>query len=357
MQVKDTLHDFSPLDDYKKSMRSLEAIWCVLFVSFIAFLLTNTLSILEFNWIFWAFVVALFIGFWGVLFMLSMGKIATNWDDMDYNELIKRDVDFRARDGKKLFAYIYYRKNLEEQLGLNDREKFNKKPPKKLPTIIGFHGWGAHHREMDRYCLPTVFHKDCLYFTFDSVGQGQTPGDKNDFRQFDDCEEFIAQVRDLPIVDERNIIVVGMSMGAAKTAVTAYPNPDVKAVAMLSGPYDYIATLGNITFTQKFLFFLSRSNLNQPREKLIEYSGVSYFKREGIVLRGEKKPTPNKERVFLAANMDDPVVNWRSTKKAIDMLNLPPENYRIFEKGNHCFESGEYYLSVDLYRFLSNQLP
>ena len=89
---------------------------------------------------------------------------------------------------------------------------------------------------------------------------------------------------------------------------------------------------------------------------LKKYCGINYFKPEGITLLNQKLPTPNEDRVFLAANRYDRGVNWTQTAEAIEKLNLPPENYRIFNKGDHRFEGNEFFLAVDIFQFLDSSL-
>jgi dienelactone hydrolase len=211
---------------------------------------------------------------------------------------------------------------------------------------------------MDRYCLPTVLKQKWLYFSFDCVGQGQMIGigTKNDLRQFDDTAQFLHAIKSLPFVDKSRIGVVGMSMGAARAAVTAYPDPDIKVVVMLSGPYNFKLTMAKMTRFVRFLFWLGGNKFPKEDNLLEQYSGYNFFKRDGITLIGGSKPTPNSDRVFLAADEHDHTVNVANTYQAIEILGLSCENFHIFTRGDHCFEGNEYFLAVDLYEFLIHHL-
>ena len=70
-------------------------------------------------------------------------------------------------------------------------------------------------------------------------GQGQSPGNRNDFFQFEEeTKEFIACIKSLSYVDKTRIVVMGMSMGSNRSALAAYPNPEIKLLVLVSGPYD-----------------------------------------------------------------------------------------------------------------------
>ncbi|WP_371803171.1 alpha/beta hydrolase family protein [Candidatus Lokiarchaeum ossiferum] len=341
MTIENSLHDYFPKKIWKTLILRIKLVWILLDLALLCLLIFQS----KIQGFLLASIWTLFIGLnltsFFLLFHLSMGTLATNWDDMDYSDLIKRDFHFVNKDGLKNYAYIYHSKAIDLQKDLS---------PQK--TIIGLHGWGSHHREMDRYCLPIVLKENYVYFTYDARGQGQTPGNKSDFEQVEDAEDFIELVLKQPFVDKKNIVVVGMSLGAAKTAVVAYPHPDIKAVVMLSGPFDLVLTKKIMTVQEKIIFKLFGYSFAVPEEDLMKYSGTNYFKPEGIILRGDTEPTPNHKRVLLLANRNDPTVRVINTERAIEALNLPPENYHIYAHGRHCFEGNEYFVSLEIADFI-----
>ena len=69
-----------------------------------------------------------------------------------------------------------------------------------------------------------------------------------------------------------------------------------------------------------------------------------------------KKERYNQFFFYLNQDQMDGGVNWTQTAKAIEILNLPLENYRIFKKGDHRFEGNGYFLSVDILQFLDSSL-
>ena len=337
------LIDFYPKKMFNKQVLLVRLLFFLPFLVLILYLLNYYSTEPLYFWIgivLWVFCLIAYIGINAVL---ETGIIATNWDDMDYTSFRKINIPFNGIDGKPQAAYLY----IPDGVDINNS---------KTPAIIGFHGWNSHHREMDRYCLPTAFSEKYLYFTMDARGQGNTQGSKNDFDQFDDSIKFIDMVSKLPYVDNTRISVVGMSMGSARTAYAAYDHPYVRSCIMLSGPYDLYYTRHHLLFIQKVLFLLSGCRFPKTDELLKKYSGINKFKSEGVKLAYSNSPVPNEKRIFLAANKNDPVVTWKNTEFAIDKLKLPETNYRIFPKGNHCFDGNEYYLSVDIYRFLKKTL-
>jgi len=341
----DDLHDSNPKQKWDNSHYLRKIIWLIIYISILIFISIIPME----NWsqkaLLFILVITLGVLFYFILKKLENEFIPTIWDDIDYSRIIKKDFHFEPISDEKIYAYIYHHVGLKLE---NSQEKF--------PVIIGLHGLGASHREMDRYCLPFVKNRDVVYFTFDALGQGLSSGDKADFRQFDNVKKFIDKICTLPYVDKSSIGLIGMSFGAAKSSVAAYNHPYIKSLILLSGLYDLKKHFNSIPKFSQLILSSKLKKMNTDSLDLKKYSGINYFKPEGIVLINQTEPTPNEDRVFLAANRYDSGVNWTQTAKAIEKLNLPPKNYRIFKKGDHRFEGNGYFLSVDIFQFLDSSL-
>jgi dienelactone hydrolase len=341
----DSLNDFNPKKMWRNGLHLIQIVGIVVWIIVIVILLLNQpLSQRNLILIVICMVLLLIIGIGSNLY-LDLGKVPTNWDDFEYYGLVKRDFPFTPEDGQKVFSYCYFPEG--ENL---------KETTRKYPAIIGLHGLNSHHHEMDRYGVPLARQIGALYFTYDAYGHGKTPGNKGDFRQIKEAKNFIDLIKDLPYVDSKRIAVIGMSLGAAKTMVAAYPHPDVKVVVALSGPYDFLKTRNEMKLKDKIGYALFGIKLNQSDEVMKSYSALYYMKPEGIVLHGHTTPTPNNDRLFLAANLDDPLVSYENTKRAIEILQLAPSNYRLYKSGGHAFEGNEFDLAVLVYDFVKSRL-
>jgi len=341
------LHDSNPKNRWDNLHLLRKIFWLVIYISIVVIIF-----IIHFENLFLKVIIIIFIAILGwlsykILKKLENEYIYTLWDDVDYTGIIKQDFPFKSTKKTKLFAYFYHREEIKLNLNLSSR---------KYPVIIGFHGWGAQHREMDRYCLPLVKNRDVIYFTYDALGQGLSPGDQSDFTQFENARRFIDLVLEQPYIDKSRVGVVGMSFGAAKASVVAYNHPYIKSLVMLSGVYDLKKHFDTVHRIIRWILFRKLGKMNINLIDLEKYSGINYLKPEGVILFDQQIHTQNKERVFLAANKHDKGVNYSQTLAAIEKLNLPPENYRIFEKGDHRFEGNEFYLAVDIFQFLDRNL-
>jgi hypothetical protein len=344
------LHDYCPDANYRRNLKILTITWVLLIIMTVLFSVLFMLGSLSLGLqiVFWLLISLDLVVPALLLLAIYFLRIVRLWDNMDYDGLTKVDYLFTTSDGLKHCAYLYHREGVNIH---ND--------PKPRPTIIGIHGYMGYHRIMDRYCLPTVREardEEYLFFSFDVRGHGKTPGDRNDLRQFYDAKEFINQVKNDPLVDKKRICMAGMSLGGSKVAVLGYKDPEIKLLILLSSTLDFKMTKENMRKGTKIMFKLLGFPLEASEQKFQEVNAFNHFHPDGVVLQGHSEPTPNSNRVFMACNLDDPLVPPENTLKAIEVLKLPPENYRIFKKGKHIFESNEWLLSAALFNFIHTRL-
>ena len=171
-----------------------------------------------------------------------------------------------------------------------------------------------------------------------------------------DAETFINLVAGLPEVDVAHLGVIGVSMGAAKVALAAYPHQKVKLCIMLAGPFDLVLTKNRMTSLSHLVFRVTGCKLNGSDAELTTHSPMQHFRPEGIVLEGDTLPTPNQDRVFLMASKDDPMVSFENTLEAVRRLNLPPANYRVFARGGHNHDGNEWDIATMIAMAVTSRL-
>ncbi len=279
--------------------------------------------------------------------MTKFTTFATIWDNIDYTGLVKRDLFFTTSDNKRIQGYIYYL-NTINPLQQTDT------PIKQFPVVIGIHGYGSHHKVMDRYCLPSLLKLGYIYFTYDARGHGIN---KKGFVPYDpaayqELADFINEIKQLKFVDRSRIGIIAMSYGASKASVVAYPDPDVKLLIFLSGIFDILLNKQKAGIIEHIKLYLTGFRWTKDISYYKALSGIHLFNKQGIILHGHVSPTPNDQRVFLFANKDDPQAHIENTYDAIEKLALGTSNYRIFQKGGHHFKGNEYYLSIEIYDVL-----
>lgn len=294
------------------------------------------------NFIFLIALILLFVIIPPVLRMTEFTTFATMWDNMDYTGITKRDMIFVTSDKKTIKGYIYYKTGTD----LNSDEVF--------PAMIGAHGFGSHHKVMDRYVLPSLIKLGFIYFTYDARGHGvnKKVAPSYDPGSYQELADLINEVKNLSFVDKARIGVIAMSLGGAKASVVAYPNPDVKLMIFLSSIFDVLLTKQKAGFIDLLKVYLTGFRWPKEQEFYDKLSGIKVFKKEGITLTGQNSPTPNSKRVFIFSNKDDKQAHILNTINAVEKLGLPVENYRVFQKGGHHFKGNEYYLSTEIYDVL-----
>mgnify|MGYP006283269919 CR=1 FL=1 len=343
----ETIKDFHPYHRYKRNLRRVIVFWVSVFTVLLLFTIAADINPSWVKTMLLILLILILVASILVLELVNVMKMREIWNEMDYSGLKKRNIDFTTKDGIDYFAYLYTRKDVD----LEDN-------PRPRPTIIGIHGYAGHHRIMDRYCLPIIREDqehEYMYFTFDARGHGQTPGDMNDFKQYDDLEGFLDLVKNYPGVDKDRICVVAMSLGCTKAAVLCYPDPDIKLLVLLSGMYDIPTTMKHMGKLEK-IYFKSLEMYVKGKEEEADFHVINEFKPEGIILHGDEKPTPNERRIFLIANKDDRLVNYRNSLNAARRMNLPPKNYRIYDGGSHNHKGNEWLLGVAIYSFVTSKI-
>ncbi|MHA1820948.1 MAG: alpha/beta hydrolase family protein [Promethearchaeota archaeon] len=359
-KIESELIDFDPSRKSRTAFKTIFAVWIGVFIFAFLYIFLNykMQSNLSLNSsaaliIFSIILIALMILPILLLIIKNMLQTIHRYDHIDYSMIKKYLFFFTTSDGLKHYCYLYTHKDVDLF------EKDQNGNLIKRPTIIGIHGYRGHHRIMDRYCLPTIIEggkeKSYVLISPDVRGHGLTKGDPNDFIQFRDAKEFLKYFKELPFVDKNRICVAGMSLGASKAAILAYPDPEIKLIILLSGTFDMELTKKSMSLPFKIGMRLIGFPMGTgTKEELEKLSGINYFKKEGVMING--KLVPNSERVFITANKDDTLVTVKNSLDAIEKLDLPEENYRIYEKGKHIFIGNEWLLSAALYHFIEKRL-
>jgi 3-hydroxyacyl-[acyl-carrier-protein] dehydratase len=182
MSKEQQFEEVKPLRDWNRKVNRKRMIWLLLVLSAIA--IPTVSFLLPWFWYWFELVLVVLIAFFSLWIQFDLRRgISSIWFKFELGNLVKEPFAFSNSEGLKHYAYRYAPATIDLS-----------KTEKKFPVVIGLHGWGSHHKEMDRYCVPTVEKENCIYFTYDARGQGLTVGDKCEFRQVDDCREFIDKI-------------------------------------------------------------------------------------------------------------------------------------------------------------------
>jgi len=339
---KVSFKEFNAKLSFIKHFRLLSIMWFLVAIFLIIFIYLQYTQQIELFGVSLLLLIILLVFSYIMFRYYKRWHYTTLFDDMDYANIRKLSLDFYSNDILHA-AYLCLPSDIADSESLPI-----------MPAVIGFHGWGAYHRRMDRFCLPHVRKNRYYYFTFDSRGHGLTPGSKADMRSFKACQDFIKFVSAFKFVKQDRIAIVGTSLGSATAAYAGYKNPNVKALALMAGPFDLVLTL------QKWPKIIRMWEKIPPLtniSKILEhYSTMKLFDPEGIDNADNSSKIPNSERVFLACCLDDTLVTCENTKQAIERLRLPSANYRIFTKGKHLNIGNEFDLAVDVFDFITKRI-
>lgn len=132
---------------------------------------------------------------------------------------------YTRRDGNQIYGLLYVPKNAGE----------------KMPAVIFSHGFGGNYQVGTQYA-EAFAGKGYVVYCFDFCGG--SPGSRSDgstldmsiFTEQADLEAVIHMMQEQPVVDEKNIFLMGTSQGGAVSAITAAANKEEIKGAILLYP-------------------------------------------------------------------------------------------------------------------------
>ena len=223
------------------------------------------------------------------------------------------------------------------------------------PVAIVCHGLGGERTNFYNFGIPLSFMGFACVMC-DSRGHGENQGvfgNKWDFlwivkdfsRVVDFVEKRSEKVGDL---DADDMMCLGFSMGGIIALNEAYLDERVKFLIA-------VCTLGDAEFqTYRKMETLSEKIIRAGFEIMgINYRPTplqarflspflnSFNRKKGFFGHPVYWEVDNDYRVMLAHCKDDEVLHYGNFEKNKKVLDMPPENYIDFEKGNHAFAGME----------------
>jgi dipeptidyl aminopeptidase/acylaminoacyl peptidase len=108
--------------------------------------------------------------------------------------------------------------------------------------------------------LPELAKSGYIGVIYSQAGQGESSGTPDHAGPLsrEGLKAVIRHLKTLPIVDQKKIIIHGISMGAVLSGLVAAETPDVRVLILESGAYD----------TEKMMLRLFHQSLSDPEKKL-----------------------------------------------------------------------------------------
>jgi esterase/lipase len=197
---------------------------------------------------------------------------------------------------------------------------------KKLPLIIFLHGWNNNRSELD-YLIGPLIEKDFKILNYSYRGHGNSEGERSPHKIFTDINHVINfAIKKIPNIDVKNIILIGISLGAAITLTEGYRNKNIKYLIALNPYFNAKETYNNKSIFMRLYTFLTKMKFKDEDNKFLS---PKFF------LNPEKN---NSSRISLLMTKKDRYINFEQKQKLLDFLKLHPNNVFIFEKGSHTFK-------------------
>lgn len=229
-------------------------------------------------------------------------------------------------------------------------------PKKNAPVLIMCHGLNGIRQDHYDFGIPLSFIGFTVLF-YDSRGHGEAKfGNKWDLgyiiKDFSKIIDYIEKrADDIGDVNSKEIILWGISMGGGIVLNEGYLDQRIKFVMAMATWADL-----QMTATRKLRFGIwSRERLIKAgyellginldptdlQNRIISPILNSFNKKKGFFDQPVYWDVDNDYRVMLAHCKDDEMINYENFEINKKFLNLKPENYIVFEKGNHKFAGME----------------
>ncbi len=227
-------------------------------------------------------------------------------------------------------------------------------PAKGAHVITVSHGLGGCKENFFPFGIPMTLLGFAVVF-YDARGHGQnTFGNKWDtgyiIKDYSKVLDFIEErARTVGDLDAKNVIAWGASLGGATTLNESYLEQErVKFVIGICTWADLQMTVTRklknrfeaiIKAGYEFMGFnLNPTNL---QNRMVSPIYNSFNRRKGFFGHPIWWPVDNTYRVLLAHCKNDAVLNYENFEINKKFLGLPPENYVVFDDGNHAFAGME----------------
>jgi pimeloyl-ACP methyl ester carboxylesterase len=216
--------------------------------------------------------------------------------------------------------------------GLLLRRKASKLDTNKKVGIIFHHGYNGTKEKTYRFTIPLAFHGYTV-LAYDARGHGKSQHEL--FNKLDiagiisDVKHAIDFFEGLDDTDNNHLIMMGHSLGAITTLTTGYQDKRIKKLVAISGMYD----LGAILQTK--LRPYNRFRFKVLKKKIIKELDMSMEELNKVMspkfYLEEEQDILDEDRVYLVHGVND-TLPFTESKKIVDKLNLPKENYLFLEK-------------------------
>ncbi len=229
-------------------------------------------------------------------------------------------------------------------------------PKKNAPVLVMCHGLNGIRQDYYSFGIPLSFIGLVVLF-YDSRGHNEARfGNKWEMgyiiKDFNKVVDYIEKrAKDIGDVNSEEIIAWGISQGGGIVLNEGYLDQRVKFVMAAATWADL-----QMTATRKLKFGIwSRERLIKAgyellginleptdlQNRIVSPILNSFNKKKGFFEHPVYWDVDNDYRVMLAHCKDDEMINYENFEINKKFLNLKPENYIVFEKGNHMFAGME----------------
>ena len=213
----------------------------------------------------------------------------------------------------------------------------------KVPIVIIFHGFlgnkvGPHFIFVKLSKL--LEQKGIASIRFDFGGSGESDGEFADMtlsRELSEAEAILHYVKSLEFIDQKNIAVLGLSMGGAIASMLAGEHKDDIRTLCLWAP---AGNMSEVTID----YFIGRRKDEFHKNGFLDLDGLILgkdFVQDISNLDIYKKASEFDKRVLLLHGDNDEVVSIKASERYKELYD-DKAKFHIIEGANHTFDKKEW---------------
>lgn len=218
--------------------------------------------------------------------------------------------------------------------------------------IIINHGFSDTKDKLKYLYYPLAL-QGYIILVYDARGTGESKntGKRTQFdKRINDFNCILKWIMKNDNLNKLEICSIGVSIGAIPTLISGFPNEKIKKIVAISSISNYKKNIKNLNPIVKFSYHFKGVELN-PSERFNKTISPALVLRNLKDKVSAEKWTNLAKRTFLIHAKNDQITKFSNFEENLAILELPPSNQLLLEKGGHNQKKNELILVASILKF------